>query len=69
MVKHGDHEYLCSEEKRLKEDKERKKYWKRWGPYLSEWVCPPEEGGRETPEYGVSNEYRRQWGTVREDYS
>lgn len=36
MVKHGDHEYLCSEEKRLKEDKERKKYWKRWGPYLSE---------------------------------
>jgi hypothetical protein len=36
MVKHGDHEYLCSEEKRLKEDKERKKYWKQWGPYLSE---------------------------------
>jgi hypothetical protein len=36
MVKHGNHEYLCSEEKRLKEDKERKKYWKKWGPYLSE---------------------------------
>jgi hypothetical protein len=36
MVKHGDHEYLCSEEKRLKEDRERKKYWKKWGPYLSE---------------------------------
>lgn len=36
MVKHGDHEYLCTEEKRLKEDKERTKYWKKWGPYLSE---------------------------------
>ncbi|KAI5799982.1 Six-hairpin glycosidase-like protein [Geopyxis carbonaria] len=36
MVKHGDHEYLCNEEKRLKEDRERTKYWKKWGPYLSE---------------------------------
>lgn len=38
MVKHGDHEYLTKEEKRLKEDRERTKYWKRWGPYLSECV-------------------------------
>ncbi|TGZ79784.1 Six-hairpin glycosidase [Ascodesmis nigricans] len=36
MVKHGDHEYYTVEEKRLKEDTERTKYWKRWGPYLSE---------------------------------
>jgi len=36
MVKRGEHEILCAEEKRLKEDKEKKKYWKRWGPYLSE---------------------------------
>lgn len=38
MVKHGDHEYYTVEEKRLKEDTERTKYWKRWGPYLSEYV-------------------------------
>ena len=47
MVKHGAHEYLGPEEKRLKEDKERTKYWKKWGPYLSEYVvmlsCPCDE--------------------------
>lgn len=32
MIKKADTE----EEKRLKEDKNRKSYWKRWGPYLSE---------------------------------
>lgn len=36
MVKHGEYEYLTQEERRLKEDRERKKYWKKWGPYLSE---------------------------------
>jgi len=36
MVKHGQYEYLTQEERRLKEDRERKKYWKKWGPYLSE---------------------------------
>jgi hypothetical protein len=30
------HEYLCAEEQRLKEDRERTKYWKRFGTYLSE---------------------------------
>lgn len=49
MVKRGEHEVLCAEEKRLKEDKERKKYWKRWGPYLSErqWATGmlPEQRG------------------------
>ena len=30
MVMVDQHEYLTEEEKRLKEDKERKKYWKKW---------------------------------------
>ena len=38
---------MTAEEKRLEEDRTRKAYWRRWGPYLS----------------------KRQWGTVREDYS
>lgn len=29
MVITDNHEYLCEEEKRLNEDRERKKYWKR----------------------------------------
>ena len=29
-------EYLTEEEKRLKEDRERTKYWKKWGPYVAE---------------------------------
>lgn len=36
MVVFDGHEYLTEEEKRLKEDRERKKYWKKWGPYVSE---------------------------------
>ncbi len=32
-----DHvEYLSEEEKRLKENRERVQYWKRWGPYVAE---------------------------------
>ncbi|MGH7891800.1 MAG: hypothetical protein ACREN0_05980, partial [Thermodesulfobacteriota bacterium] len=27
---------LTAEEKRLREDREKKAYWKKWGPYLSE---------------------------------
>lgn len=30
MVVTGHHEYLCAEAKRLKEDRERKRYWKRY---------------------------------------
>jgi len=30
MVVVDQHEYLSEEEKRLKEDRERKKYWKKW---------------------------------------
>ena len=36
MVLVENQEYLCEEEKRLKEDKEHKQYWKRWGPYVAE---------------------------------
>lgn len=31
-----NHEYLTQEEKRLKEDRNRTKYWKKWGPYVAE---------------------------------
>lgn len=31
-----NHEYLTEEEKRLKEDRNRTKYWKKWGPYVAE---------------------------------
>ena len=34
MVVTDRHEYLCEEEKRLKEDRERKKYWKQFGSYV-----------------------------------
>jgi hypothetical protein len=36
MVVVDQHEYLCKEEVRLKDDRERKKYWKKWGPYVAE---------------------------------
>lgn len=36
MVLVGKDEYRSREEERLREDRERKKYWKRWGPYVSE---------------------------------
>jgi hypothetical protein len=50
MVVINDVEYLCEEEKRLQEDRARKRYWKKWGPYVAErqWATgvlsyPPEE--------------------------
>ena len=36
MVVFDNHEYLTEEEKRLKEDRKRTKYWKKWGPYVAE---------------------------------
>lgn len=36
MVVINHREFLCEEEKRLKEDREKKKYWKRWGTYVAE---------------------------------
>ncbi|MCJ1413301.1 hypothetical protein MMC19_007406 [Ptychographa xylographoides] len=45
MVVVDHHEYLSVEEKRLKEDRERKKYWKKWGPYVAErqWATVRED--------------------------
>ncbi len=36
MVVFDNHEYLTEEEKRLREDRKREKYWKKWGPYVAE---------------------------------
>lgn len=36
MVLIDKQEYLTKEEKRLKEDRERSRYWKKWGPYVAE---------------------------------
>jgi hypothetical protein len=36
MVIVDKHEILSEEEKRLRQDRDRTKYWKRWGSYLSE---------------------------------
>jgi hypothetical protein len=36
MVIVDKQQYLSEEEKRLKDDRERKKYWKKWGPYVAE---------------------------------
>lgn len=45
MVVINNHEYLCEEEKRLKDDRQRKKYWKKWGSYVSErqWATVRED--------------------------
>ena len=36
MVLIDNAEYITEEEKRLKEDREKTKYWKKWGPYVAE---------------------------------
>jgi hypothetical protein len=36
MVIVDGQEFLTEEEKRLRQDRDRTKYWKRWGSYLSE---------------------------------
>ena len=36
MVVFDSHEYLTDEERRLKEDRTRAKYWKKWGSYVAE---------------------------------
>ncbi|KND94276.1 hypothetical protein TOPH_01031 [Tolypocladium ophioglossoides CBS 100239] len=45
MVVFDGHEYLTEEEKRLKEDRDRTKYWKKWGPYVAErqWATVRED--------------------------
>ncbi|CCF47834.1 hypothetical protein CH063_16058 [Colletotrichum higginsianum] len=45
MVVFDGHEYLTEEEKRLREDRKREKYWKKWGPYVAErqWATVRED--------------------------
>lgn len=52
MVLIDKHEYLTEEEKRLKEDRERTKYWKRWGPYVAERQWATGKSDREIWEVG-----------------
>ena len=45
MVLEGKEEVLSAEEHRLREDRERTKYWKRWGSYTAErqWATVRED--------------------------
>ncbi|GAB1313126.1 hypothetical protein MFIFM68171_03336 [Madurella fahalii] len=45
MVVFDGHEYLTEEERRLKEDRNRVKYWKKWGSYVAEreWATVRED--------------------------
>ncbi|KAI0025672.1 Six-hairpin glycosidase [Xylariomycetidae sp. FL0641] len=45
MVVVDNHEYLTEEEKRLQQDRDRVKYWKKWGPYVAErqWATVRED--------------------------
>lgn len=45
MVVFEGHEFLTEEEKRLKEDRQKKKYWKKWGSYVAErqWATVRED--------------------------
>ncbi|OTA83608.1 hypothetical protein M434DRAFT_181138 [Hypoxylon sp. CO27-5] len=45
MVVVDNYEYLTEEEKRLRQDSNREKYWKKWGPYVAErqWATVRED--------------------------
>ncbi|ORY64370.1 Six-hairpin glycosidase-like protein [Pseudomassariella vexata] len=69
MVVFDGHEYLTEEEKRLKQDRDRVKYWKKWGPYVAErqWATVREDysadgdaWGHFTHEHARSRAFR--WG-------
>jgi hypothetical protein len=66
MVVFDNHEYLTEEEKRLKEDRKRTKYWKKWGPYVAErqWAT-----GKRRPRYSACHIRFNLSIVVREDYS
>jgi hypothetical protein len=36
MVLISNQEVLSEEERRLREDRDRARYWKKWGPYVAE---------------------------------
>ena len=60
MVVTDRYEYLCEEEKRLKEDRERKKYWKQFGSYVHIPMNPSRD--IRADHFQVSE---RQWATGR----
>lgn len=67
MVLVENQDYLSQEEQRLKEDRERKRYWKKWGSYVAErqWATGkhfPRLSSRPPLSYANSC-------LVREDYS
>ncbi|KAK8134672.1 glycoside hydrolase family 63 [Apiospora sp. TS-2023a] len=67
MVVFDGHEYLTEEEKRLKEDRERTKYWKKWGPYVAErqWAT-----GKKRPlPRGLQRRWRRLEPVPKTDFS
>ena len=66
MVVVDDYEYLCEEEKRLRQDVERKKYWKKWGPYVAERQWATGEPS-DCPVFEISPKLIS--ALVREDYS
>lgn len=45
MVLVDKQDVLSVEEQRLREDRQRKKYWKKWGPYVAErqWATVRED--------------------------
>lgn len=45
MVIVDNQEVLSAEERRLREDRDRSKYWKKWGPYTAErqWATVRED--------------------------
>lgn len=49
MVVFDNHEILTAEEKRLKQDRKREKYWKKWGPYVAERQWATGKRSREMP--------------------
>jgi hypothetical protein len=64
MVVFEGHEFLTEEERRLKEDRDRTKYWKKWGPYVSERQWATGKLLATAHELPIANCF-----TVREDYS
>ncbi len=68
MVVFDGHEYLTEEERRLKDDRQRQRYWKKWGPYVAErqWAT-----GTQLLPLNLFPNYSQSLTiiTVREDYS
>lgn len=61
MVVLDGHEFQTEEEKRLKEDRHRVKYWKKWGSYL------PERQWATGSSCCDNHERLRSWASLSED--